>query len=100
MDRKTCGNPPECLTAQGTSPEAHVFTHFVHRDGFSALEQIVRHFMAFSPEDPSPVPGKQETTPTGVDNVGIRTAPCDAMLMNRQPLSMSLAIPITATLCA
>jgi hypothetical protein len=44
--------------------------------------------------------GSKRPTPTGVDDVGIRTAPCDAMLMNRRPLSMFLAIPITATLRA
>ena len=61
MDRKPCGDPQSVSLLKGLRPEAHVFTHFVNRDGFSALEQIVRHFMAFSPEDPSPIPGKQET---------------------------------------
>jgi hypothetical protein len=57
MNRKPCGGPPQSVPLpQGTSPEAHVFTNFVNRDGFSALEQIVQHLIDFQPEDPSPVP--------------------------------------------
>jgi hypothetical protein len=45
MNRKHLWRSHSVPFTQRTSPEVRVFKPFVKRDGFSALEQIVRHFI-------------------------------------------------------